>query len=198
MTPNTPPPLAEAVLRLVLAPGDRETVSGDLLEEYSEAVLPARGRRRADWWYVAQVGGFVARANGVWAALWAVAFVARDALDQFVPTSDFHARSTVSTATAAAIFLSAGFWAAWRSQSIRAGALAGVASASLGAMIGVLGSVALLALSHDAGTLAAIDASGGLGESFTLPVIVIVPATVLATLGGVCGLTFRRIASIGT
>lgn len=53
-----PPRWAERLLRLLLAPEDREAVPGDLLEEYRESVRPARGRRVADFWYVTQVLGF--------------------------------------------------------------------------------------------------------------------------------------------
>jgi hypothetical protein len=50
--------LADLVLRLLLSPRDRETVSGDLLEEYREHVLPSRGRVLAALWYWRQVIGF--------------------------------------------------------------------------------------------------------------------------------------------
>ena len=82
-----PPRWAEAILRRMLAPRYRETVSGDLLEDYRERVLPQRGRRAADRWYVAQVGGFVWRSVFVWAALFSASFVARNAMDWFVRTS---------------------------------------------------------------------------------------------------------------
>ena len=39
-----PPEWAEALLRLLLKPEDRESVSGDLLEEYRQSVVPERGR----------------------------------------------------------------------------------------------------------------------------------------------------------
>jgi hypothetical protein len=39
----TPPRWAETILRLTLSPADREPVSGDLREEYVEAVRPQRG-----------------------------------------------------------------------------------------------------------------------------------------------------------
>jgi len=47
MTP-TPPALADVFLRAFVKPHEFESLSGDLLEEYREAVLPARGQRRAD------------------------------------------------------------------------------------------------------------------------------------------------------
>ena len=52
---NHPPRWAQSFLRAILDPRDRETVSGDLLEEYVEARLPAFGVVRANLWYVRQV-----------------------------------------------------------------------------------------------------------------------------------------------
>jgi hypothetical protein len=50
-----PPPWAEAMLRAMLRLSDREPISGDLLEEYRAARLPARGALRANAWYFTQV-----------------------------------------------------------------------------------------------------------------------------------------------
>jgi hypothetical protein len=49
-----PPRWAESLLRMLLAPEDRDSVSGDLLEEYRESIVPAL-RGKADGWYVRQV-----------------------------------------------------------------------------------------------------------------------------------------------
>jgi len=179
-----PPRTADAVLRMILAPQDFQTVSGDLLEEYRERILPARGKYRADLWYVGQVAGFAWRANKTWAGVLGGAVVARTALDWLVPTADFNARSTISTAVSAGIFVSAGFWAALRNSSFRAGTLAGVATALMAAVISILGATLLLAIWHDPPTLAAIEASGGLSETYTLPILLVVPGALLSTLGG--------------
>jgi hypothetical protein len=61
--PN-PPEAAELILRALLPLHMRETVSGDLLEEYRESRVPALGERRADLWYWRQVGGMWLRAYG--------------------------------------------------------------------------------------------------------------------------------------
>jgi hypothetical protein len=47
-----PPRWAERLLQLSLHQRDRDTVTGDLLEEYREVILPARGRVRAQLWYL--------------------------------------------------------------------------------------------------------------------------------------------------
>jgi len=54
-----PPRWAEFLLQLVVRARDRETISGDLLEEYRESVLPAEGPFRAGLWYWGQVVSFV-------------------------------------------------------------------------------------------------------------------------------------------
>ena len=53
--PN-PPRWAEAMLRSLLRPSDRESISGDLLEEYRVARRPALGALGAAAWYLKHVG----------------------------------------------------------------------------------------------------------------------------------------------
>ena len=57
-TTSHPPRWAENMLRWVLRERDRETIPGDLLEEYQEVVLPARRRFRANLWYLRQILSF--------------------------------------------------------------------------------------------------------------------------------------------
>jgi hypothetical protein len=191
----TPPRWAEALLRVFLKPGDVDSVSGDLLEEYRDSIQPVHGQRRADRWYVTQVFGFVWRDARLWAALFGGAVVARTALDWVAPPSDFHMRSAVSTAFGGGILLAAGCWAAWRSGSFVAGTIAGAATAAIGAFISIVGAGALLALWHDPATMGAIRASGGLGEVFTLPLMMGLPGVLLGTVGGVVGAAIKRLHS---
>jgi hypothetical protein len=176
---------------MLLSPDDAETVCGDLLEAYRETIHRSRDHRRADWWYVRQVSGFVWRSAWQWALLFATLFVGRTAFDWFVPPADFRTRSMVTTYAAVAVFVAAGFWTATRSRSIRGSALAGFATAAIAAALSAGGALALLALNHDPQTLAAIDQSGGLGEVFVLPVFAVVPGTLLATIGGLAGKLLR-------
>ncbi|MCZ6917982.1 MAG: ADOP family duplicated permease [Gemmatimonadetes bacterium] len=59
MTPRatrcTAPRLPERLLNWFLPPGDRYAATGDLNEEYSTVVRPARGKWKADLWYWKQV-----------------------------------------------------------------------------------------------------------------------------------------------
>jgi hypothetical protein len=186
-----PPHWADALLRLFLRRDDVETVSGDLLEEYRETVRPALGGRRADAWYVAQVLGFIPPACWVLGGAQGAAMVIRNAFDWFVPTTDFNTRSTVTTLTALALFLAAGLWVAWRSGSLRSGLLAGFVSSAAAAFVSIVGAACLLSFRHDQQTLLAITNSGGLGEVFELPVLLIVPATFVAAIGATAGKLLR-------
>jgi hypothetical protein len=58
-----PPRWAERLLRLVLSPRDRETVTGDLLEEYREVAVPTLGPFRARMWYLREMVGFMKNAS---------------------------------------------------------------------------------------------------------------------------------------
>jgi hypothetical protein len=191
----SPPRWADLLLRVALRSGDFNTVSGDLLEEYRETVHPARGQRRADFWYVRQVLGFVWRGARLWAALFAAAFIARTAIDWLAPTTDFHFRSTVSTILGVGILLLAGFWTSLRSGSFVAGTVIGIATVAIAAPIAIVGAGALLAVWHDPMTIAAIRGSGGLEEVFTLPLLMAIPGVVLATVGGIFGAAVNKLRS---
>ncbi|MDQ6799293.1 MAG: permease prefix domain 2-containing transporter [Acidobacteriota bacterium] len=188
----TPPRWAEALLHLSLQRRDFESVSGDLLEEYRDTQL-ARGRRRADLWYVRQVLGFVFRGARLWAAMFSAVFVARTALDSFSQPADFHTRSTVSTAAGISILVAAGLWAARRSGSFVAGAVEGLAATSIAALVSICSTACLLAVWHDPKTLAAIRDSGGLSEVFTLPIMMVLPGIVFGAIGGGVGAGIRRL-----
>ena len=58
MMPEQPPHWMERALLFFLSARDRETVSGDLLEEYREERMPRLGRMRANIWYMRQVISF--------------------------------------------------------------------------------------------------------------------------------------------
>jgi heme/copper-type cytochrome/quinol oxidase subunit 3 len=191
MTSTMPPRWAESLLRIVLDSRDQATVSGDLLEEFRESIQPTRGPRAADRWYVRQVMGFVVRSNAVPALLFGGAFVARTALDWLQPPADFHTRSLISTLIAASILLVSGFFASWKSGTVLAGGLSGVATTALAALLSGVGALGLLAIWHDPATFQAIEGSGGLSEVFSLPVMLIVPGVLLSTIGGVAGTVVR-------
>jgi hypothetical protein len=186
-----PPLWAEAALKLVLARKDRDSVSGDLLEAYRDSIVPARGQISADAWYVRQVAGFVWRATWLWAVVFSGAFVARNAVDWLIPTTDFFLRSEVSTFIAIGTLLLTGFWAAWRSGSAMAGLLVTILTTLIAAIFSVVGSTVLLAILHSPSVDRNIAGSGGIEEVYVLPFIMIVPAAIAGTVGAVVGRSVR-------
>jgi len=171
---------------------DRENVSGDLIEEYCESILPAVGSTRADIWYLRQTFGYVWDATALWGALQAAAFLARATCDWFWPTHDFSLRASISTCAGVAIGLSVGLWSGWRTASLRAGTFAGLASSAIAAVMSIAGLALMFAAFHDPATRAAIDGNGGLSEGFALPVLLIVPNTILGFVGAVPGKLIRK------
>jgi hypothetical protein len=59
MKRTEPPYLLDCLLLFLLSPRDRETVSGDLYEEFLDVKLPELGQFRAHLWYMGQVLSFV-------------------------------------------------------------------------------------------------------------------------------------------
>lgn len=190
-----PPRWAESMLLLLLEPKHRESVSGDLLEEYREVIQPARGSCAADLWYARQLAGFLSRQTGIWAGLFAAAFIARTAYDWLDPVDNFHARATVSTAIGLSVLFAVAFVAAWRAKSIFAGPLAAIVTSGTAATLSVIGVATLLVLRHDPLTWRAIERSGGVAEAFTLPFLLIIPAILVGLAAGVAGNLCRRALS---
>src|SRR5262245_35874686 len=182
-----PPELAEWLLRLTLKRADRDTVSGDLLEEYRDSVVPARGKARADRWYALQVAGFLWRASWIWAVLFSGACVARQAVDLFVPTHDFIFRSHVTTYTGIALMAATSFWSAWRAGSFASGVVVTVVMSQIAAVLSVAGDTLLLAIWHDPATLKAAADSGGIAEAYVMPFIMIVPALMVGSVAAAVG-----------
>ncbi len=191
MTAN-PPRWAEALLRRFLKPGDFESISGDLLEQYRDSIHPARGQLSADFWYATQVFTFVSPGVRFFAALFSAQFVIRTALDWFLPTANFHFRSTASTAVGVGTLLVAGFWAAWRSDSFATGAVAGILAAGLASIMSIAGATVMLAIWHDPQTIAAIRGSGGFSEVVSLPLFMVLPGAPLGGCGGIASATLKK------
>jgi hypothetical protein len=182
----TPPAWAEGLLQFVVRRDHRDSISGDLLEEYRERILPLRGAAAADRWYVRQMLGYLWRATWLWAVVFAAAALLRDALDRFDPPQSYYLRSLVTTYTSIGLFAGAGFFGARRTRSFIGGTLAGFAVGVIAAVITVTASAVMLAVDYPR-TMEAIARSGGLDEEFILPFVIVVPGTVFATIAAAVG-----------
>jgi hypothetical protein len=190
--PTTLPPLwAESLLRLMLRPDDRDSVSGDLLEEYRESIVPALGRD-ADRWYVRQVARYVLRQTWMWAALAAAILVTRHLFDSLLPIHYtphvVPLRGAVTSwALIAAVSLGPA-WQTWRSGHLRSGLVQVVVTAMLGGVLTCVGTLVCLAIWHDPATLRAIQNSGGLDEAtWGMPVLLLPIGLTFGVPGAIAG-----------
>jgi hypothetical protein len=179
---DTPPSWADTWLRLLLAARDRDTVSGDLMEEYRENVRPRKSRLAADVWYLRQVSRFAWR-PGLWAVFLATIFISRTAFDWFIPTTNFGPRAEATTLVMISTLLVIGASSALRTQSIQAGIVTAATALSLSAMICTIATTVMYAGWRSPQLMGAINASGGLAEVYTLPILLIVPGTIISAIG---------------
>ena len=193
-----PPQWAETILRLLLKPEDRESVSGDLLEQYRDTIHPLLGPD-ADRWYMRQVGSFLFRASWAWGAIVGGALVVRYLLDTHAPPTDYRMRATILTYTIMGACLLAGFTTAWRTRSIRAGTLIALSGATIGALVSIAGTGVMLAVWHDPATLEQWQNGGGLDEAFVdVPLKVVVLGVALGVTGALLGKAVATYATRST
>ncbi len=186
-----PPRWAESLLRMLLPAEDRDSVSGDLLEEYRESVLPALGPR-ARGWYVRQVAGYVLRKAWMWGAFVAAVLVTRYLFDTLAPVrytpGVVHPRSAIMSYGLIATFALASGWQAWRSGHLASGVVVAFATAAIGGALSAAGTVACLAIWHDPETLMAVQSSGGLSEAlWGVPFLLVPIGLITGATGAIAG-----------
>ena len=193
----TPPGWAESLLRMFLAPADRDPVSGDLLEEYRDSIVPERGAG-ANRWYVREVGWYVLRATGPWAGLVGAILVGRYLLDTLSPVQYTrgvaHPRSTIMSWALIITYAAGGGRQAWRTGQLRSGIVAAFLAAALGGALSSLGTIVCLAVWHDPQTWRAIQGSGGIEEAlYGVPLMLVPVGSIVGTLGAMVGRTAAAI-----
>lgn len=181
-TPS-PPRWAESLLLMLLEPADRESLSGDLLEEYRGSIAPARGRG-ADRWYIGQVAWFLWRASSMWGLAIGAVLIVRYLFDTLSPVTNYVDRSTTLSQTIVATFGAAAFWGTWRTDYIRTGVLVALAAAVIGGVLSSAGSAVLLGIWHDPATLRAWQNSGGLDEAFIGVPLLLIPISLVSGVAG--------------
>ena len=189
-----PPRWAAALLSWLLPSDESETVAGDLIEEYRDAVLPALGRRQADVWLVRQVAGFVWRAPVVWGLLVAGFISGRFLLDTFAPPASYAQRSFFTTWSSIVLYLLAGAWGARRTGRARTGTLVAVSAHAIGWSVNaaITAAVFVGVIRDDPEMLSVFQQTGDWGEQWLLPLMLLPFVIVLGSLGGVCGRTLAK------
>jgi len=203
---SAPPSWAQELLTWLVPLSSEESIPGDLLEEYREAVRPSRGRWRANLWYLRQVAGFLCRLAWMFVMLNAAALILRTIFDTFAPPGfaphSYQLRSSLSTYAAVGTFLLAGCYAGYRMGRANAGTLAASTTSAGGHALALGFGVVLFytVIRHDPAKLNVFYVTGGWGEAIGMPVIITIIAAPLGLLGGFCGeyvsrLRGRRLAS---
>jgi hypothetical protein len=186
----TPPRGAEAVLRLLLRSDDAETVSGDLLEEYRKTVYPSRGRWRADVWYAAQVVSFM-RVPLLCGFVLAACGIGRMVFDTFAPPADYSwvARSTFTTWSSITLYFLAGAWAAWRTGRMTSGPVIALAAHLISWTLSLAFDTVLFVtvIRYNPKMLDLFEITGGWGEEWGVPLMLLPVVVILGTLGGLAG-----------
>jgi hypothetical protein len=177
-----PPTWADSWLRLLLPARDRDTVSGDLMEEYRENVRPRKSELAANTWYIGQVARFAWR-QGLWALVLAGLYAGRLALDWFAPTTNFAPRAEATTLVMISTLLVIGASATMRSRSFRAGVVSTATALFGSAVLCTIATAGMYWNWRSPELFAAIEASGGLPEAFALPMLMIIPGIAIGTLG---------------
>jgi len=184
-----PPRWAMAVLPLLLRSEEAETVTGDLIEEYRDTVYPASGALRADIWFIRQVAGFAWRTAAGWGLLLAAFISGRFLLDTFAPPASYFARSFFTTWSSVLLYLLAGAWAARKTGHARTGILAAVASHAIGWIVNaaITAAVFVGVIRQEPAMLTLFRETGGWGEQWFLPLMLLPFVLVLGSIGGVVG-----------
>jgi hypothetical protein len=133
---SAPPSWAQELLTWLVPLSSEESIPGDLLEEYREAVRPSHGPWRANLWYLRQVVGFLCRLTWMFAVFNAAALILRAILDTFAPPGfaphSYQLRSSASTDAAVITFLLAGCYAGYRMGRANSGTLAAFTASAVG------------------------------------------------------------------
>jgi len=183
-----PPAWADRILRILVGPNRADTVSGDLLEEYRDTICPDRSSLRADTWFVGRVAEYTWRVIRIWAVALAALQLGRDMLDWFLPPLDYTMRSALTTYFAISLFMALGCWRAYRTQSLRASALASFMTGALAAAMKGAGIVLVITIWQNVQT----ERSGGLEEALELPWLIILPGMIVSMIGGLAGKAIAR------
>ncbi len=191
-----PPAIAEALIGTLVADDRRDSILGDLLEEYRDTQVARRGESGADWWYMRQAAGFLWRAAAPWAAVFGLTMASRELIDATVISTDnYHVRAAATTYLALLIYASAGLFTGWRSRRVASGfvvSLVMTAAATAATVVAVLGLSAL----QSAGARYII-ASYSLREGLDIPVpVMLVLGGAFATIGAAIGKAGRRVPRV--
>jgi hypothetical protein len=185
-----PPAWAQHVIALVVPASRRESVLGDLLEEYREAQVPEVGESSARAWYWRQALAFLWHASLNPGVALGGNLHGRTLLDALSPVADSAPRALITTLIAMAIFALWGFRIGRSSGRVGGAVLVAIAASVIGTAVALVVTLAAmgvagLALAPDSRMWAVLRE----GLDVPLPVIAVI-GVVLAAAGASIGRLF--------
>lgn len=188
----TPPARAQALVAMLVPRRTRDSVVGDLLEEYRETQVPEHGKAAADRWFIRQALAFLWNAAALPGALVATVLTVRMLLDVAAPVPDAAGRAWITTLTMMMVFTFTGFRLGLVTRRVSgavATALAATVVGTVGAYLAALASMGVAGAFVHPGP----EVWAGLREGLDVPAHVIaLIGTALACAGAACGRAFPK------
>ncbi len=193
MTPAGPPPWAVWLLVTLVPRRHRDILSGDVMDRYRDQILPARGRPRANRWFVAQTVQ-CAWAQSRWALLVVLlSFLVGDGLHAKPPEGGSTLRSWLTTTGPAWALGAVAVRTGWRTGAwaalITGGLAAGVGTAAILVLTTVTLAIAQPQLMKIGMSWESLRDLGAILGGTTLT------GTTVAAAGGLVGALATRVAS---
>jgi hypothetical protein len=192
MTSPQPPSWAQSCIAMLVPAGRRDSIVGDLLEEYLDARLPQFGRVAADRWFVRQSLGFVWAASILPGVLVGAILTGRMLLDVAMPVPDTSERAWVSTLVTMLLFTLTGFRVGLSTRRVPGAIVTALAATCIGIVLSYAGVLVSMGIAQ-AFVHPGAEAWASLREGLDVPAPVIaVVGAILACAGAAIGRSFPK------
>jgi hypothetical protein len=187
-----PPTCAQALIESLAPHARRDSIIGDLLEEYRASQLPEVGQAAADRWFVRQALGFLWTSAAVPAALLAAVLTTRTLLDIAAPAADTANRAWLTTLVTMLVFALDGFRVGLRTRRVSGAVLTALAATAVGTIAAYAATLATMGVAQ-AFVHPGAAAWAGLREGLDVPAhMIALIGTTLASVGAVIGRAFPK------
>lgn len=191
MMPN-PPARAQALVLMLVRQKTRDSVLGDLLEEYRETQVPEHGKAAADRWFMRQALGFLWSAAAVPGALVAGVLTVRMLFDVAAPLPDVADRAWTTTLATMMVFTFTGFRLGLLTRRMSGAVVTALAATGIGTVGAYLAALASMGIAG-AFVHPGPEAWVALREGLDVPAHVIaLIGTALACVGAAFGRAFPK------
>jgi hypothetical protein len=189
MTPH-PPDYAVALIEALVPRARRDSIVGDLLEEYHESVVPRQGSRAADGWFLRQALAFLWSASAAAGLAIAAIFTIRMLIGVAQPSNDLALRAQATTFVTMGLFVASGFRLGRSTGRFGGAAIVAIAATVIGTIYAY--AMVFLCMAIAAVVVHPSPAAWiGLREGLDIPVHVIaVIGVLLASAGSAVGRLF--------